>query len=310
MDDISVVICTHSVERWSDLERAVASVQAQGSRAAEVIIAVDHHPALLERAHAAFEDARVVANEGKPGLADARNTAARASSSSIVAFLDDDAVADADWLRWLADVFQADDAIGAGGAVLPMWPTGRPAWFPEEFDWVVGCTHSAMPHERGPVRNFVGANMAFRRDVFDDVLFYSGIGHTDGNPLGGSDPDFCIRVRARWPQRSLIYEPQSVVYHRVSVERTRWRYFVRRCLNEGRAKGLLTRRVGWDDALESERAYVREALPRALARNLSQAFVDRRPQAALAAGAVVAGLGITSAGYALGVLRRSTSLSR
>jgi GT2 family glycosyltransferase len=302
--DIAVVICTHTLARWDDLERAVASVETQSSPAAELIVAVDHNPQLLERARSAFAHAQVLPNEGTAGLAGARNTAAKASSAPIVAFLDDDAVAESDWLERLAEVFESEEVIGAGGAVLPLWPDHRPAWFPEEFDWVVGCTHRGMPRERTVVRTFVGANMAFRRSVFDEVLFYSGIGHSGGSPLGGSDPDFCIRVRTRWPDRLLVYDPRAAVSHLVSVDRTRWRYFLRRCLNEGLAKGLLTHRVGWDDALQTERVYVRKTLPGAVAGNLAQAFAERRPQRALAAGAVLAGLAVTSAGYAAGLLRR------
>ena len=303
--DVSVVICAHTLERWDDLTAAVASVQRQDATAREIIVSIDDNPELLERAGHAFEEALVVANAQLPGVAGAKNTGAQAAKGAIVAFLDDDATAEADWLGLLAAGFEDDEVIGVGGAVVPVWPEQRPAWFPEEFDWVVGCTYRGMPVGRAAVRNFIGANMAFRREVFERVSFFPGIGHAGGRPLGGSDPDFCIRVSTSFPGRVLLYEPSARVHHRVTPERARWSYFVRRCLNEGTAKGVLTRRVGWQDALRSERAYTRHVLPSAVARGVSGAIRGRRRSSALNAAAVVAGFAITAAGYAVGVLRRS-----
>jgi len=48
----TVVICVYTEKRWDDIVAAVGSVQAQDVRAAEVLVVVDHNPALLERARA------------------------------------------------------------------------------------------------------------------------------------------------------------------------------------------------------------------------------------------------------------------
>jgi glycosyltransferase involved in cell wall biosynthesis len=303
--DISVVICAHTFNRWPQLQAAVASVQAQRISAREIVVVVDENRDLLNRVHSDLSEVQALANQHEPGLAGARNTGVEAVQGSIVAFLDDDAMAEPDWLEHMVHSYLDEQVIGVGGAVVPMWPAGgRPGWFPEEFDWVVGCTYRGMPSTSAAVRNFIGANMSFRRMVFDQVSFYPGIGHAGGRPLGGSDPDFCIRVHARWPDHLLLYEPHARVNHQVSVERARWAYFVRRCFNEGAAKAVLTKRVGSRQALELERVYVRRTLPAAVARSFGQMLRSRRPGAALEAGAVVAGLGVTTAGYGTGVMRR------
>ena len=64
----TVVICVYTEKRWDDIVAAVGSVQAQDVRAAEVLVVVDHNPALLERARGAFgENVRVLANAHRQG---------------------------------------------------------------------------------------------------------------------------------------------------------------------------------------------------------------------------------------------------
>jgi glucosyl-dolichyl phosphate glucuronosyltransferase len=298
---VSVIICAYTEARWDDLVAAVDSAQRQTRPPLETIVVIDHNPPLLERARGAFPAARVVANEESAGLAGARNTGIALSRGEIVAFLDDDAVAEPDWLERLAPAFEDPTVIGAGGAIEPLWPAGRPSWFPEEFDWVVGCTYRGMPEQRSPVRNLIGANMAFRREVFDTVRFYSGIGHMGGRPFGGSDPDFCIRVRNAWPRHELLYEPSARVHHRVSPNRARWSYFRLRCYNEGLSKSLLTRRVGARTGLSSERAYTARTLPLGVMRELKRAL-SGDPAGLPQAFTLVAGLAITGSGYLLGTI--------
>ena len=52
---------------------------------------------------------------------------------------------------------------------MPFWSANQPFWFPEEFNWVIGCTYRGMPTKNAPVRNLIGANMSVRKDVFTKV---------------------------------------------------------------------------------------------------------------------------------------------
>ena len=115
----------------------------------------------------------------------ARNTGVALATGAVVAFIDDDAVADTDWLKYLGAAYAHDGVLGVGGAIEPAWQHGRPAWFPAEFDWVVGCTYRGVPEFAGPVRNLIGANMSLRREVFDVVGgFNEGVGRVGAVPLG------------------------------------------------------------------------------------------------------------------------------
>src|SRR5581483_12443163 len=99
----------------------------------------------------------------------ARNTGVSVATGSVCAFLDDDAEAAPDWLAWLVKAYADKDVLGVGGAIEPAWQDRRPEWFPEEFDWVVGCSYRGMPVISADTRNLIGANMSFRRDVLVNV---------------------------------------------------------------------------------------------------------------------------------------------
>ncbi|MFM8320498.1 MAG: glycosyltransferase family 2 protein, partial [Chloroflexota bacterium] len=265
---VTVLICAYTEKRWDELAQAVRSAQNQELSPDEVVLVVDYNPALLERARAAFPGVRVVENCETKGLAGARNTGITLAQGEIIAFLDDDAAAAPDWLKWLVAAYEDPRAIGVGGSIEPIWPAGRPAWFPDEFDWVVGCTYRGMPEQAAAVRNLIGANMSFRRKAFDPVRFMSDIGHNGTRAFGGSDPDICIRLTQHWTGRTLLYEPRARVAHQVHPFRTAWRYFVSRCYNEGQSKAVLTGRVGAQKGLSTETRYTFSTLPQGVARGL------------------------------------------
>jgi GT2 family glycosyltransferase len=301
---MSVVICAYTERRWDDIVAAVASVRAQTRPPARTILVVDHNPPLLKRAGAAFPDLRVVPNAGRRGLSGARNTGVAHAAGDVVAFLDDDARAEPDWLERLAAGYSSPSVIGVGGAATPVWPARRPSWLPPEFDWVVGCSFAGMPTARAAVRNLIGANMSFRREVLGTVGgFTDGIGRVGSRPLGCEETELGIRLRQWRLGVRLVYEPDAVVRHRVTADRAAWRYFCSRCYAEGLSKAMVSRLVGARDALETERRYVRSVLPRAVARGLDPRRRDRAAGIASAC-AVLAGLGLTAAGYARGRLAR------
>lgn len=304
---VSVVISAYTDERWDALRAAVASVQRQTRPAHQVVVAVDHNPALLQRAREAWPDGSVtiVENTQAQGLSGARNAGIAAATGAIVAFLDDDAAAEPDWLAQLTPVFDDPAVASAGGALEPVWLEERPAWFPDEFNWVIGCSYTGMPTATADVRNAIGANMAFRRDALDAVGgFATGIGRERGLPMGCEETEISIRVRQRTPGARIVYEPRAQVRHLVPSGRGTWRYFLTRCWAEGRSKALLTDLVGRQDGLASERTYATRTLPVGVLRGLRDALGGDASGLGRAA-AIVAGLFATAAGYAAGTLARA-----
>lgn len=300
--DISVILCAYSEARWDTLVAAVESVRGQTIPPREIVVAVDHNPALTRRVRERLPGVMAIENTGAQGLSDARNSGVAAATGAIVAFLDDDAVAAQDWLTRLVAAYQRPDVIGVGGAIEPCWPGARPAWFPGEFDWVVGCTYHGLPTTSAPVRNLIGCNMSFRREALTAVGgFRDGIGRRGARPTGCEETELCIRLSRYRPEAILLYEPRAAVRHAVSAQRACWSYFSSRCYHEGLSKAQVAREVGSSDALRSERAYVTRVLPRAILRGVLETLAPRRPAGGLRrAGAIVAGLGITTLGYFVG----------
>ncbi|MFF4531013.1 glycosyltransferase family 2 protein [Streptomyces sp. NPDC001407] len=311
--DVSVVICVYTEDRWDDILAAVASVRDQSWPALETLVVVDHNEALLRRLAKRYGDdgagatagVRVLANTGPRGLSAGRNTGIAASSGEVIAFLDDDAVAERDWLRHFALAYTDPRVMAVGGRTEPVWESRRrPAWFPEEFDWVVGCSYRGLAPGRVRVRNILGGNASFRRSAFTLAGgFASGIGR-DGDrlPLGGEETELCIRLTRAVPEAVLLIDDRSVIHHRVPAARERFRYFRRRAYAEGLSKALVTRSVGTRSGLASERRYTTRVLPAGVARGVRDALLGR-PGGAGRAGAIVAGLAVTVGGYALGSLR-------
>jgi glucosyl-dolichyl phosphate glucuronosyltransferase len=308
---VSVVICAHADDRWDDTLAAAASVSAQSHPAKELIIVVDHNRPLYERLRTALPDAAVLENREQQGLSGGRNTGIAASAGEVIAFLDDDAVADVNWLKCLVDAYTDPSVAGVGGLTRPAWDTERPAWFPQEFDWVIGCTYIGMPTRRAPVRNVLGGNASFRRDVFEQVGgFISGIGRDQGKrPLGCEETEFCIRLRQQIPGAVLLFDEQAIIWHRVRDERRHFGYYHSRCYAEGLSKAMVTRAVGANDGLSSERRYASRALPQGVGRGLADALHGDISGFTRAA-AIVAGLAAVTAGYLTGAVSGGTAPRR
>ena len=306
--DISVVVCVYTEDRWEDILAAVDSVRAQSRPALETLLVVDHNQALLDRLSKEYketEGVRVLANAGPRGLSAGRNTGIAASYGDVIAFLDDDAVAERDWLLHFAEGYEDPLVMAVGGRTMPIWASGRrPAWFPEEFDWVVGCTYKGLPPGRVQVRNVLGGNASFRRSAFDAAGgFATGIGRDgDKRPLGCEETELCIRLTHARPEAVLLIDDRAVIHHRVPEAREHFAYFRTRTYAEGLSKALVARSVGADKGLESERRYTTRVLPAGVARGLRDMLLAR-PGGAGRAAAIVTGVVTAAGGYVLGSVR-------
>lgn len=306
--DVSVVICAYTEQRWDELLAAVKSVQEQSVPAREIIVVIDNNPALLSRVREALPDVIAAENSGGRGAGEARNRAVGLAAGSIIAFLDDDAVARPEWIERATSAFENPQVIGVGGTIEPIWEEGRPLWMAEEFYWTLGCTYPGLPTEPAPIRNLIAANMFVRREAFLELGgFRAGFGKT-GTRSGTEETDLCIRANQRWPESIWLHDPAVAVRHKVSGSRSRLSYFVSRCYDEGIAKASIVEFVGGRDGLAAERYYTARILPRGFARGVAAGL--RGDVTGLARSAsIVAGLTATVVGYLVGgvALRRESA---
>lgn len=302
---ISVIICAYTENRWADLLAAVRSVQKQRTSPREIIVVIDHNHRLWQRAVQALPGVHVIENRQQQGLSGARNSGIAVAQSDIIAFMDEDAVAESTWLSYVAVAYQRPQVMGVGGAITATWETGRPAWFPSEFDWVVGCTYHGMPTSPMPVRNLIGCNMSFRRELFTAIGgFRHGMGRIGTRPVGCEETEFCIRAQQRWPERVLLYQPLARVYHHVPAQRATWRYFYARCYAEGLSKAQVTQTVGTQDGLANERRYTLRTLPQGALHGLHAGCWHGDLGGFGRTAAITTGLATTTAGYVAGQVKR------
>lgn len=275
MKDVSVVISTYSIDRLNDVLVCIKSLKKQVLLPREVILVLDPDEALIEFYKSRVtRDVKIVISEDY-GLSNARNAGVRVAEGEIIAFIDDDAVADEDWLKNLVGNYDDTFVVGVGGLIKPLWNSGRPTWFPEELDWIVGCSYKGLPERRSVVRNPIGCNMSFLKDVFDKVgYFKADIGRLGKKPIAGEEAEFSIRILERIPRSKIMHDPSAIVYHKVTKERTQLRYVVKRSFYEGFSKALITDSIKPNtlSILSVEESYLKNLLKASISLGLRQFY--------------------------------------
>lgn len=311
-DSVTVVICAYTMDRWNDLRDGALAASDQlreSGREGRVLVVIDHNDDLLVKARELKGPlVDIVPNTRRKGLSGARNTAIRLVATDVVVFLDDDATPEPGWLDALLAPFDDTDVLITGGAATPEWPShaNRPVSLPAapdgrgELDWVVGCTYEGQPTTTAPVRNVMGCNMAFRTQVFETAgLFGEDLGRVGRVPYGCEETELCIRATQRRPEVKVLFEPRSMVRHRVSQDRLTWGYLWRRSYAEGISKAAVTERTTRQASLSTEMAYTTRILPRGVLRELCS--IPRRPLRGLGGVfAIISALMMTGLGYIIG----------
>jgi GT2 family glycosyltransferase len=222
---VSVIVATR--DRPASLAGCLRALARLTYPRYEVIV-VDNAPRTsatldLVRARAAdFADLRYL-REDRPGQAQAQNSALPVARGEIVAFTDDDAFVDPQWLSELVYGFGAGDQVACVTGLVVPYELETPAqvWFEQYGGMSKGFTHRLFdlhahrpedrlfPYTAG--RLGVGASMAFRSSVLHAMGgFDPALG--PGSPaLGGADVASFFDVMRRGHQ--LVYQPSALVYH-------------------------------------------------------------------------------------------------
>jgi GT2 family glycosyltransferase len=227
----------------------------------EIILVLDPYPDLIEFYKSRFsKDILIVVSEN-PGLSNARNTGIKNANGDIICFLDDDALADEKWLENLVNNYTDKTVAGVGGIVRPSWEQGNPKWFPEELNWIVGCSYKGLPEHKTTVRNPIGCNMSFRKEVFDKVGFFrTDIGRFGKNLLASEETEISIRILRNIEKSKIIYDPSAVVHHKVPKRRGSFKYVWIRSFYEGLSKAIITDKSLNSKKLATESSYLRYIL--------------------------------------------------
>jgi glucosyl-dolichyl phosphate glucuronosyltransferase len=306
----TVVICTSSHDRHALLLECLQSV-LRGTRAPnEIIVVVDQNRELMAELIGSLPPTVRVLGSERAGLSEARNVGVQAAKSDIVAFIDDDATADSEWLAALMREFEAsEDVLGVGGAILPRWGADR-RWLPEELLWVVGCTYRGHRPDPGPIRNPIGANMAFRREPLTFVGgFATGFGKRGNAYETCDETEVSLRLQHAHGRGRIQYVPTARVRHFVPASRITWRTLLRRSISEGVSKGRLRRLYG-SSAVSAEHRYVAGLLTGAVPRLMVVGLARRDGHAVLGSASILVSLLVTAGAFFVGAVMRERRHAR
>lgn len=236
---ITVAICTR--DRARHLRAALESVMGQTLDGDEFELLVvdngsrDDTPAVVR----SF-GARVRAlHEPVAGLSRARNLALAQANAPLIAYLDDDAVAEPGWLAALAERFAADPLVGAvGGRTLPAFESPPPRWLHPDLLLCLSVVNwGATACELRAPRFLVGANMAFRTAAARAAGgFRTDLGRVGENLLSGEEQDLVERLEAAGYRT--WYEPEATVHHHIPAGRLTRRWLLARARGQGAADAV------------------------------------------------------------------------
>lgn len=230
----SVIVCTY--QRAASLKDTLAALKRlrvpAGFRAEFIVVdnnSSDHTRNVVEEFQADWEALRYTF-EAAQGLSHARNHGIAAARGQYILFTDDDVLPEEDWLERIVSGLDSYQADACGGYIAPIWETPPPAWLTERFygflavrtdredDYILDSS-TQLPF---------GANMAFRRAVFERVgLFDTERGRKGKVLASGEDGEMFERILAAGLKA--VFLGKARVHHKVEAFRMtkaylrRWR---------------------------------------------------------------------------------------
>jgi len=240
---ISVVICTYN--RALYIEDAMQSLYHQTLPLAlfEVIIAnnnsTDNTAAVCQQFLVNHTDAHFYyLEEKRQGATYARNSGAALAKGELLCFMDDDAIADPDYLERIVNFFETHaDAGGLGGRIIPKYIPEEPKWMSHYVSSLVGNFHYSETVEIfKPGKYPLESNMIIRTADFIKVNGFNEAlpGVVGTLRIGGEGKEFFYKLQAIG--RQIYYDPAIRVQHVVEVKKLTKEYMYRVASGIGRGE--------------------------------------------------------------------------
>ena len=206
----SVVIPTYN--RATYIGECIEHLVAQTCTPAEIVVVDASTDRTTESVVRAFPDVVYVRSpHGRGTTATSRAMGIERTTGDVVAFLDDDAYPEPDWLEVLVSRY-AEGVAGVGGRAI----NGQPGEEDEGHDRVGRLNDdgsltgffAAVTDGDVDVDHLLGANMSMRRRVIDEL---GGIRDYYPGTCLREESDIALRARAAGYR--LVYTPRAVVHH-------------------------------------------------------------------------------------------------
>ncbi|MDR3350472.1 MAG: glycosyltransferase [Prevotellaceae bacterium] len=196
--------------------------------------------------------------ETQQGLSHARNRGIKEAAGGVIIFMDDDAVAEPDYLeKMLAFFGRTLDAAACGGRIYPRFESRRPRWMSH---FLLSLTSSLDLGDKVKIfnrRQFpVGANMAVKKEMFEKYgLFSPDLGRKGNSMDGAEEKDFFYRLASA--KENVYYVPDAIVHHYVPDRRLTFDFFRRQALGIGKSERIRSKNLS---QAEYAKSIVRESL--------------------------------------------------
>lgn len=172
-------------------------------------------------------DVLYLKNSKPRGLSICRNMGIKQSSGEVIAFIDDDAFADPNWIKEIKKCFKKGADI-AGGLIKPVWKAKRPWWLKEWMYHLLGVNT--------PSHMIFGCNFAIRKNLLKEMNYWfeEKLGRKEGNMIAGDETTLFLKARKQ--NYKILFNEKAIVYHVISKERLSLKYFIPRFFWEGRTE--------------------------------------------------------------------------
>lgn len=248
--EISVVICSYN--RADYIIGALDSLyhQTLSKYRFEVFVvdnnSIDNTGDLVQQYMSEHPDFQLhYLTESRQGASFARNTGASFSKGWLLCFMDDDAIAEHNYLQNILQFFESHpDANGLGGKIIPKYIPAEPKWMSHFVSSLVGnFDYSPRIEVFKPGKYPLESNMVVLKEDFTTIGGFNielpGVKGT--LRIGGEGKDFFLRLQALG--RKIYYDPSVIVQHVVEVKKLTPQYMYRVASGIGRGESVRTKSI-------------------------------------------------------------------
>ena len=247
---ISVILCTYNRQKYIyNVLRSIAENTLPHDQYEIVLVnnnSTDDTAAECRRFSGDYPDiAFRYCVETNQGLSYARNRGIRESQGDLLAYVDDDATVNPQYLESYASFFaRHPQAVAAGGPILPVYETEEPRWMSHYTRQLItgrlyhGDNERQFPRDSYPG----GGNACYRRSVFDTIgLFNVELGRKGNSLIGAEEKDLFDKMNSH--NMKFYYIPTAILYHIIAPYKLTDDYFERLTYGIGVSERCRTQQI-------------------------------------------------------------------